>query len=93
MFNNVPLLYPLKTSENQKFSDVFRGHRSGALVENGLKPDSLLPKKFFFRSIESPLKVMKNDFYFTMKALLVLKIFKFLSELLLSFREMALCES
>ena len=29
--------------------------------------------------IESPLKVMKNPFYFTLKALFVLKIFKFLS--------------
>ena len=28
---------------------------------------------------ESPLKIMKNAFYFTLKALLVLKIFKFLS--------------
>ena len=32
---NVPLLYPLKT-ENFRFSDVFRGYRSGTLVENGL---------------------------------------------------------
>ena len=28
----VPLLYPLKTSENRRFSDVFRGYRSGSLV-------------------------------------------------------------
>ena len=28
---------------------------------------------------ESPLKLMKNAFYFTLKALFVLKIFKFLS--------------
>ena len=28
---------------------------------------------------ESPLKMMKNAFYFTLKALLVFKIFKFLS--------------
>ena len=28
---------------------------------------------------ESPLKMMKNAFYFTLKALFVLKIFKFLS--------------
>ena len=33
---NVSLLYPLKTLENWKFSDVFRGNRSGKLVENGL---------------------------------------------------------
>ena len=31
--------------------------------------------------IESPLKVMKNAFYFILKALFVLKIFKFLSRL------------
>ena len=41
MFNpfstNVPLLYPPQTSENLRFSDVFRGYRSGTLVENGLK--------------------------------------------------------
>ena len=28
---------------------------------------------------ESPLKIMKNAFYFTLKALFVLKMFKFLS--------------
>ena len=28
---------------------------------------------------ENPLKMMKNAFYFTLKALFVLKIFKFLS--------------
>ena len=33
---NVPLLYPLETSEKRTFSDVFRGYRSGTLVENGL---------------------------------------------------------
>ena len=33
---NVPLVYPLKTSEKLRFSDVFRGYTSGTLVENGL---------------------------------------------------------
>ena len=33
---NVPLLYPLKASENWRFFDVFRGYRSGKFVENGL---------------------------------------------------------
>ena len=33
---NVPLLYPLKTSENRRFFDVFWGYRNGSLVENGL---------------------------------------------------------
>ena len=32
-----------------------------------------------FLATESPLKMMKNAFYFTLKALFVLKIFKFLS--------------
>ena len=32
---NFPLLYPLKASENLQFSDVFKGYRSGALIENG----------------------------------------------------------
>ena len=38
-----------------------------------------LPKKSFYLLNESPLKVMKNAFYFVLKALFVLKIFKFLS--------------
>ena len=33
---NIPLLYPLKTLENWKISDVFWGHRKRTLFENGL---------------------------------------------------------
>ena len=33
---NVPLLYPLKTSENLWFFRVFRGCRSGTLIGNRL---------------------------------------------------------
>ena len=45
-----------------------------------LKSDCHLPKIFCFISfIESPLKMVKNTFYFIVKALFVLKIFKFLS--------------
>ena len=33
---NVPFIYPLETSENLRYSDVFRTYRSGTLVENGL---------------------------------------------------------
>ena len=37
-------------------------------------------KKFIFIYFnENPLKIMKNAFYFTLKTLFVLKIFKFLS--------------
>ena len=32
-----------------------------------------------FLATESPLKMMKNAFYFTLKAIFVLKIFQFLS--------------
>ena len=33
---NVPILYPLKTTENQRFSVVFRGYKMGTLAANGL---------------------------------------------------------
>ena len=33
---NVTFLYPLKTSENLRFSDVFRGYRNVTLGEHGL---------------------------------------------------------
>ena len=39
---SVPLLYSLKTSENLRLSHVFRGYRSGTLVENGLKLENLI---------------------------------------------------
>ena len=44
------------------------------------KSNSHLPKKLCYL-IESPLKTMKNAFYFILKALLVLKISKLLSQL------------
>ena len=37
---SVPILYPLKTLENQRFSDVFRGHEMQTLVKNGLRDQS-----------------------------------------------------
>ena len=47
---------------------------------DNLKSDSHLQKKFMlFTSMESALKMMKNAFYFILKALFVVKIFKFLS--------------
>ena len=49
-------------------------------VGGKLKLDSHLPKKVCFICYnDSPSKMMKNAFYFILKALLVLKIFKFLS--------------
>ena len=38
---NVPILYPLKTSENQRFSDVSREYWGGTLVENELNRRSV----------------------------------------------------
>ena len=47
-------------------------------VKVGLSPS----KKFFAICLtQNPLKIMKNAFYFILKALFVLKIFKFLSRL------------
>ena len=47
---------------------------------SNLKSDSHLPKKCLFIFFhESPLKMMKNAFYFILKALFVLKVFEFLS--------------
>ena len=33
---NAPFLYPLKTAENQRFSDIFRGYKNGKLASKGL---------------------------------------------------------
>ena len=44
-------------------------------IKVGLSPSK--KKKIFIN--DSPSKMMKNDFYFILKALFVLKIFKFLS--------------
>ena len=46
------------------------------LLKVGLSP---YKEKYFICFSESPLKMMKNAFYFILKALFVLKIFKFLS--------------
>ena len=49
------------------------------LKSYSLEPDSGLPKKIVICFIESPLKMIKNAFYFILKVLFVLKMFKFLS--------------
>ena len=48
------------------------------LFKVGLSPSK---KNCVIYLIESPLKMMKNGFYFVLKALFVLKIFKLLSRL------------
>ena len=34
---NIPILYPLKTPENLRFSSVFRGYKMGILARSGLR--------------------------------------------------------
>ena len=66
--------------EPKKF--VYRNYKtfSRESFKNDLKSDSHLPKKFLFICFyESLLKMMKNAFYFILKARFVLEIFKFLS--------------
>ena len=41
-------LYPLKTSENQRFSDVFRGHRKRPVAWNGLRSKWVKWKPFSY---------------------------------------------
>ena len=49
-------------------------------IYRALKSYSHLPKKVFLIFFnDSPSKMMKNAFYFILKALFVLKMFKFLS--------------
>ena len=50
----------------------------GKIFKVGLSPSK---KICVICLIESPLKMMKNVFYFILKALFVLKIFKFLSRI------------
>ena len=57
-------------------------HRNESATQKtlSLQSDSHLPKKSFIICFKgSPSKMMKNAFYFILKALFVLKIFKFLS--------------
>ena len=60
-------------------SIVYQKQLSLRLIHVSLKSDSHLPKKFSICINNSPSKMMKNPFYFILKGLFVLKIFKFLS--------------
>ena len=60
---NVPYLYPLKTSENQRVSDIFRGCRKGTLAWNGLSLLINLSINPFHTNVLFlyPLKTSKNQ--------------------------------
>ena len=47
--------------------------------KSGLKAEFLPSEKYFIRFNDSLLKMMKIAFYFILKALFILKIFRFLS--------------
>ena len=61
----------------------------GKAASKCLKSDSHLPKKSFICFNESPLKMMKNAFYFILKVFFIFKIFKFLSWLFSYIEKMA----
>ena len=56
-----------------------RAYSSNSSLNVGLSPSQKKKKNHFICFNKSPLKMMKNAFYFIFKALFVLKIFKFLS--------------
>ena len=56
------------------FSFLVEAFTGVALKSNSQLP----PPKFYIYFNDSPSKIMKNAFYFILKALFVLKIFKFL---------------
>ena len=64
--------------KNQNLLTIKVVHYLNLLFKVGLSPSKKICVICF---IESPLKVMKNAFYFILKALFVLMIFKFLSRL------------
>ena len=58
---DVPILYPLKTTENQIFSCVFRGHKMGTLARNG--PEATLLKETLLQVFYCEFcEISKNNF-------------------------------
>ena len=56
----------------------FKTDRKLEFLTYSLKSDSHLAKKCVISFTENPLKMMKDAFYFILKVLFFLKIFKFL---------------
>ena len=78
---NEVLILSLYSKSDHKYKKILKKEKSIEILKIfDLKSNSNLPKKFSFICFnESPLKMMKNTFYFNLKALFVLKILKFLS--------------
>ena len=64
---NVPILYPLKTPESQRYSDVSRGYKMGTLVRNGLRGLAILFKtlKSSERKYEPTFTYSRRTYAFT----------------------------
>ena len=69
-----------KVCENKDFCNVIMPYEDTKILEFNIEPSPSKKTCVIFLT-ESPLKVMKIAFYFILKALIVLKIFKFLSRL------------
>ena len=61
---------------NNKYMKGYDKNKKSLYLKVGLSPSKKINVTCF---IEGPLKMKKNSFYFILKALFVLKIFKFLS--------------
>ena len=75
---NIPLITLNTLNRDNKLSEQTLDQISDYYSENVKGALSHLRQ---FLATKSPLKMMKNAFYFTSKALFVLKMFKFLSRL------------
>ena len=82
-------------SATKKYKCLMKS-RYGWLLFNkviNVKSDSHFPKKCFICFNERPLTMMKNVFYFILKALFILKVFKSLSWLFSHVEKTASLES
>ena len=58
---SVPILYPLKISENQIFSGVFRGYRIRTFARNGLSvDDKYICEVITTKMFERPVYLLKS---------------------------------
>ena len=78
---NEVLILSLYSKSDHEYKKILKEEKSIEILKIfDLKSNSNLPKKFPFICFnESPLKMMKNAFNFILKALFILKTFKFLS--------------
>ena len=68
---------PQHSANHQKIASISFLNKKGDVIEKYIK--GALSGLRQHLAYESPLKIMKNAFYFTLKAFFVLKIFNFLS--------------